>query len=105
MSFGFCRDCTFCRSTYFLTFKDWLDVQIDKTYFSDDEHIVKEEMPETEFLKESWKCCRRAPANHQCLKRCTEGEALTDSMFPKLNASDVWDRTCGCGEFKPITYK
>ena len=100
MPFGFCRDCTYCRSTLFMTFSEWMDVQINKTYFSDDEHIVKEEMPETAFLNEGWKCCRHAPTNHRCLKRCTEGEPLTDAMFPVLDPNDVWDRTCGCGEFK-----
>lgn len=100
MPFGKCNQCIHCRSTYFFSFNEWRNDQEKSAYFTKDEKLQEDRMPEHAVLHETWKCCRHAPVNHRLLKRCEEGEFLTDAMFPKLSAQDVWLGECGCGEFE-----
>lgn len=100
MTFGKCNQCTYCRSTYFLSFKEWRDAQEKNAYFNKDEKLKEERMSEHAVLNENWKCCRHAPTNHRLLRQCEDNEYMIDAMFPKLSAQDVWCGTCGCGEFE-----
>lgn len=114
MPFGKCNECTYCRSTYFLSFCKWRSLMERKAYLSK-EHIDQESMPENAVQNEYWKCCRHAPSNKTVIVNFEKGECAADdlpsqmpdeagymreNLFPKLSAQDVWLGECGCGEFE-----
>ena len=84
MAFGYCRDCTYCRSLDMKTFNQVLDIHADD--------VVQQ------IVDTKWFCMRHAPT-----KYLNDNDSIkVYDLFVLIDSTLVCSRCVGCGEFEPV---